>query len=299
MFVKSAPVHYSSFLRAFYSSSFYHFLVFVSALIPNIFNISSVLTFVGVVLLIVLGMFKKKEKLKENFSPKSINAVIIVHNEEDAVAAVVDSCLKAHFDDVYLILDACTDNTLNVAKTRPVKIIQVNERSKSKALNVALPLIIKRASTEAFYVFFDAGNYIEENFLKKALPFIKSYPIIQFRTRNANHRSIVSRMFLIMNAFYFKIQNALNMLNFSAMLCGFGWGAYGWVLNEYPYRCKSLVDDFEYTLKVGYNVKYIDAVDIHDEKPDSFYISCQERLRWMRGYFYESTYFCPHLYFYR
>lgn len=66
---------------------------------------------VGIVLLIVLGVFKKKEKLRKNFSPKSINAVITVHNEKDAVTAVVDPCPKACFDDVYLILDACTENT--------------------------------------------------------------------------------------------------------------------------------------------------------------------------------------------
>ena len=68
---------------------------------------------VGIILLIVLGMFKKNEKLRENFSPKSTNAVITVHNEKDAVTAVVDPFLKAHFDDVYLILDACTENTFH------------------------------------------------------------------------------------------------------------------------------------------------------------------------------------------
>ena len=59
----------------------------------------------------MLGVFKKKENTSENFSRKSINAVIAVHNEKDDVTAVVDSFLKAHFDDVYLILDACKENT--------------------------------------------------------------------------------------------------------------------------------------------------------------------------------------------
>ena len=70
MFVKSASIRYSSFLGAFYISSFYHFLAFISALIPKIVNISSMFAAVGIILLIVLGMFKKKENTSEKFFSK-------------------------------------------------------------------------------------------------------------------------------------------------------------------------------------------------------------------------------------
>ena len=46
MFVKSASIRYSSFLGAFYISSFYHFLAFISALIPKIINICHRICFV-------------------------------------------------------------------------------------------------------------------------------------------------------------------------------------------------------------------------------------------------------------
>jgi hypothetical protein len=135
-------------------------------------------------------------------------------------------------------------------------------------------------------MFFDAGNVFDKDFLKKALPYIKAYPIIQFRTRNANYTHWVSRMFVIMSAFFFKIQIALNNLGLSAILSGFGWGAYGWVLKEFPYEVKSITDDFEYTVRVKYNVQYVDCISVYDEKPESFIVSFKQRLRWIRGYFY-------------
>ena len=46
MSIKSASIRYSSFLWAFYSSSFYHFLAFISALIPKIINICHRICFV-------------------------------------------------------------------------------------------------------------------------------------------------------------------------------------------------------------------------------------------------------------
>ena len=254
--------------------------------ILNIINIFSTFTFIGLILLILLGLIKKRGKVQEKFFPTRIVAVIPAHNEEDSIALVINSAVNAGFDKVYLIGDACTDNTVNIAKELGVEVIEVNARSKSKALNWALPQIIEKEGVNAFFMFFDAGNVFDKDFLKKALPYIKAYPIIQFRTRNANYTHWVSRMFVIMSAFFFKIQIALNNLGLSAILSGFGWGAYGWVLKEFPYEVKSITDDFEYTVRVKYNVQYVDCISVYDEKPESFIVSFKQRLRWTRGYFY-------------
>jgi len=254
--------------------------------ILNIINIFSTFTFIGLILLILLGLIKKRGKVQEKFFPTRIVAVIPAHNEEDSIALVINSAVNAGFDKVYLIGDACTDNTVNIAKELGVEVIEVNARSKPKALNWALPQIIEKEGINAFFMFFDAGNVFDKDFLKKALPYIKAYPIIQFRTRNANYTHWVSRMFVIMSAFFFKIQIALNNLGLSAILSGFGWGAYGWVLKEFPYEVKSITDDFEYTVRVKYNVQYVDCISVYDEKPESFIVSFKQRLRWIRGYFY-------------
>jgi hypothetical protein len=84
-------------------------------------------------------------------------------------------------------------------------------------------MIIDAEGVNSLYMFFDAGNYFREDFLEKVLPYIKSYPIVQFRTRNTNFTSWASRMFVIMSAFSFKIQIAINNLEFSAILSGFEW----------------------------------------------------------------------------
>lgn len=95
----------------------------------------------------MLGIIKKRGKAQEKFFPTRIVAVIPTHNGEDSIALVI----------------------------------------KSKALNWTLPQIIEKEGINAFFMFFDAGNVFDKDFLKKALPYIKVYPIIQFRTRNADY----------------------------------------------------------------------------------------------------------------
>lgn len=255
--------------------------------IINAINFLSTLTFIGLIVLVLLGLIRKQPKPSERYKPEKIVSIVTAHNEESSIGIIIDSCINAKFDEIYLVADACTDRTVEIANSKGVNVIEVNKHSKSKALNEAIPVILEKLGENAFYMFFDAGNYVPKDFLSNAIPFIKAYPIIQFRTRNANFKTWVSRMFVIMSAFFFKIQEALNNLSLSAILSGFGWGAYGFVLKEYPYSCKSITDDFEYSLKVKYNIIYINSVSVYDEKPEDFITSFKQRLRWIRGYFYE------------
>ncbi|BAL80280.1 glycosyltransferase [Caldisericum exile] len=253
----------------------------------NTINLLSTITFIGLILLVIIGLLKKHSAPVEKYNPKKIVSIVTAHNEESSIGVILDSLFYANFDEVYLVADACTDRTIEIAREKGANVIEVDKHSKSKALNEAIPIIVDKVGENSFYMFFDAGNYVPKDFLFKALPYIKAYPIIQFRTRNANFKTWVSRMFVIMSAFFFKIQEALNNLGLSAILNGFGWGAYGFVLKEYPYTCRSITDDFEYSLKIKYNITYIGSVSIYDEKPEDFLTSFKQRLRWIRGYFYE------------
>ncbi|MGB9856013.1 MAG: glycosyltransferase [Caldisericum exile] len=255
--------------------------------IINAINLLSTITFVGLILLVIIGLLKKRPVPIEKYTPEKIVSIVTAHNEEESIGVVLDSLFDANFDEVYLVADACTDRTVEIAREKGVNVIELDKHSKSKALNEAIPIIVDKVGEKSFYMFFDAGNYVPKDFLFRAIPFIKSYPIIQFRTRNANFKTWVSRMFVIMSAFFFKIQEALNNIGLSAILSGFGWGAYGFVLKEYPYSCKSITDDFEYSLKVRYNIAYVSSVSVYDEKPEDFITSFKQRLRWIRGYFYE------------
>jgi cellulose synthase/poly-beta-1,6-N-acetylglucosamine synthase-like glycosyltransferase len=243
--------------------------------------------FVGMIILLIIGIFHHRYKLKKLFNPTKIVAVIVAHNEEDSIGLVLDSCLDAHFNEVYLVADSCTDRTVEIAKSKSAHILEVNKKSKTLSLNATIPVIVTKEGKNSFYMFFDSGNIFKSSLLNDILPFIQAYPILQLRTRNLNKDSWVSRMFVIMSAFYFKVQNALMNLHLSTILAGFGWGAYGWVFRKYPFECNSVVDDFEYTLEVGLTIAYISTIDIFDEKTDDFIVSFKQRLRWTRGYFYE------------
>lgn len=257
------------------------------ALISKYIQIIGSLLFVGMVIIIIIGLFRHRYKLSRQFNPAKIVAIIPAHNEENSIGLVIDSCKNSNFDRVYVIADSCTDNTVEIAKNKGVHVLTVNKKSKALSLAAMIPFIVEEEGKESFYMFFDAGNIFESTLLKNLLPYIQSFPILQVRVRNANSSSWVARMFIIMSAYYFKFQNALMNLHLSSIIAGSGWGAYGWVFQKYPFECVSVVDDFEYSLKMGLPIAYVSSVNIYDEKTDDFVVSFKQRLRWNRGYFYE------------
>ncbi|MGB9694968.1 MAG: glycosyltransferase [Caldisericaceae bacterium] len=272
-----------NFENKIHAKEFYKFYL----IFANVIDIASTIFLIGLVILIIIGLFRRNARLTKKYKPSRVVAVLTVHNEEDSIGILIDSCKSAKFGSIYVIADQCTDRTVEAAEGRGVAVIPVSKKSKSLALKEALPAIISREGEEAFYMFFDAGNAFQSTIVDELMPYIESYPVLQVRTRNLNNDSWVSRMYVIMSGFYFRVQNALMNLGMSTILAGFGWGAYGWVLKKYPLQCKSIVDDFEYTLIVNMSVAYIPTISVYDEKTDSFKISFRQRLRWYRGYFFE------------
>src|SRR3989344_6752166 len=91
---------------------------------------------------------------KEMFSvPKiskkySVSVLIAAHNEEDTLKSTVETVLKSDYGnlvEVIIITNACTDNTVKIAKELSkkygkVKVLNSDIPSKAKALNEALKI---------------------------------------------------------------------------------------------------------------------------------------------------------------
>jgi len=250
------------------------------------FGIFGYLFIFGVVFLILLGKSNKKVPLNKRYSVSKFIAIIPAHNEERVIANSIMSCKKAGFDNVVVILDNCTDDTARIALGLGAATIFVNFRSKGKSLGYALPKIVEKFGEDAFYMIFDADNVVPKDYIEKLKPYVESYPVIQTNLYNLNVNGVIPRMYILMNAIYLRIQKALTLLNLSSIISGYGWGAYGWVFNKYRFNCNSVLEDFEYTVKLPLKVTFVEEATVYDEKPTEFLPSFRQRLRWYRGYFY-------------
>ncbi len=250
------------------------------------FGIFGYIFILGVVFLILLGKLNKKVPLKKRYTVKKFVAIIPAHNEENTIANSILSCKKAGFDEVVVLLDNCTDDTPVIAAGLGAKVMFVNFRSKGKSLTHAIPKIVEKFGLNSFYMVFDADNVLEENYLTKLKPYVESYPVVQTNLYNLNTKGVIPRMYIFMDAIYLRIQKALTLLGLSSIISGYGWGAYGWVFNLHKFNCNSVLEDFEYTVKLPIKVVFVEDATVYDEKPTQFMLSFRQRLRWYRGYFY-------------
>lgn len=250
------------------------------------FGIFGYLFLIGILFLILLGKSSKKVPLRKRYTVDKFIAVIPAHNEESVISNSILSAKRANFDKVVVLLDNCTDNTPIIAKGLGAETIFVNFRSKGRTLAFALPKLVEKYGENSFYMIFDADNVIESDYLNKIKPYVESYPVIQTNLYNLNKDSLIPRMYIFMDAIYLRIQKALTLLGFSSIISGYGWGAYGWVFKRYKFDCNSVLEDFEYTVKLPLKVVFVEAATVFDEKPVNFLPSFRQRLRWYRGYFY-------------
>jgi cellulose synthase/poly-beta-1,6-N-acetylglucosamine synthase-like glycosyltransferase len=250
------------------------------------FGILGYLFVLLVVLLILLGKSSKKIPFKKKYYFDKFIAIIPAHNEESVISNSILSCKKAGFDKVVVVLDSCTDGTSSVAKSLACDTIAVNFKSKGKSLTFAVPQIVGKYGGDSFYMIFDADNVVEEHYVDKIKLYAESCPVIQTNLYNLNVKGVIPRMYIIMDAIYLRIQKALTLLGLSSIISGYGWGAYGWVFSRYKFSCDSVLEDFEYTVKLPLKVVFISDATVLDEKPTKFLPSFRQRLRWYRGYFY-------------
>lgn len=100
-----------------------------------------------------------------------ISIIIKAYNEEANIAKSVESSLEAvkEFGGEVIVVDSLSeDNTVEIVKKYPVKIVQINKNSiktSAAALEVGY-----RASRGEFILALDGDMILDKNFIKKALP---------------------------------------------------------------------------------------------------------------------------------
>jgi cellulose synthase/poly-beta-1,6-N-acetylglucosamine synthase-like glycosyltransferase len=235
---------------------------------------------------------------------KKFALIICAHNEEKIILNTLEEMEKLDYPInnliIIVICDNCTDKTyekvksINNYKFPLIALNRKNDTQKGKpyAVKFALNFInLKLFRYDAISVA-DADNIYHPLFFK-----IMNYHLQQNKdiiqgylgVKNPYNSFVCSSNMLAYSAGARSFFSAREFLSMSSALGGTGFVISKKALQIIPWNLKSLVEDFEYSVKAlikGYKVRFaIDAITF-DEKPIPFKTSLVQRRRWMQGHWY-------------
>lgn len=245
-------------------------------------------------LVMATGVFgKKKEKI--NNSKKNHFAILIAaRNEEEVIGNLIKSLKKQNYPkdkyDIYVIINNCTDNTLEVARDAGANIIDCTEKVKTKGdvLKYTFNKLKDNKEIDA-YVIFDADNVVHSDFLNKMNNSINAgYEVVQgFR----DSKNVCDNWLSTSYALLYYLQSLFinkSRFNFgkSSFLNGTGFMVKKDVIDTYGFAPKTITEDIELTaicaingVKIAFNEEAI----TYDEQVTDFRSSLKQRKRWSFG----------------
>lgn len=225
--------------------------------------------------------------------------VIAAHNEEAVIANLVESIYAQDYPrelmDVFVVCDACTDNTHAAAEAAGATVWDRNDlarRGKSWALDYAFDRILNDYGDkyEAF-VIFDADNLVSPSYISVMNQAFDAGYLVCTGYRNSKNfdSSWVSAAYALwfMREAKF-LNNARMMLGTSCAISGSGWlvserivrGMHGWDFH-------TLTEDIQFStfccannVQIGYA-----PAEFYDEQPVTFKASWTQRMRWTKGFY--------------
>lgn len=241
-------------------------------------------------------MIRGEVKLPVAKRSHSYAFVIAAHNEESVIGNLVRSIKAQRYDgliDCYVVADACTDRTAEVAREAGAIVWERNDlarRGKSWVLDFAFDRILNQQECpyEGFFVM-DADNVISPDYVEIMNKAFDQGFLVCTSYRNSKNfdSSWVSAgysLWFMRESRY--LNNARMLLGTSCAISGSGWlvsasiirGMHGWMFH-------TLTEDLQFTafcashnIRIGYA-----PAEFFDEQPTDFKTSWTQRMRWSRG----------------
>ena len=225
--------------------------------------------------------------------------VIAAHNEEAVIGNLVESIFAQDYPrelmDVFVVCDACTDDTHAVAEAAGATVWDRNDlarRGKSWALDYAFDRILNDydGAYEAFVVM-DADNLVAPDYLSVMNRAFDAGYLVCTGYRNSKNfdSSWISSAYAIWFIREAKfLNNARMMSGTSCAISGSGWmvserivrGMHGWDFH-------TLTEDIQFStfccannVQIGYA-----PAEFFDEQPITLKASWTQRMRWTKGFY--------------
>lgn len=261
-----------------------------------IYNIVIYFTLIFSLYYVILATFAFRKKKSNNIKGKINHFAILIaaRNEEKVIAELIKSLKNQNYDEdsfkIYVIINNCTDNTLNVARENGAEIIncEQNINCKGEALRYAFEYLKGDRSIDA-YLIFDADNVVHPDFLTHMNASLNNgFKVAQGMRETKNlGKSWISSSYAI----YYYLQNffiskARKNVGLSTTINGTGFMVKKELLDTMGFNTKTLTEDIEFSALCILNKIKIDFVEeaiTYDEQPISFRVSWNQRMRWTKG----------------
>lgn len=224
---------------------------------------------------------------------------IAAHNEEPVIANLVKSIKEqdypAELIDVFVVADACTDNTAAEARRAGAITWERNDlarKGKSWVMDYGFNRILNEYGDkyDAYFVF-DADNIVSPGYVTEMNKLYDAGYLVGTSYRNS--KNFDSSWISAANALWFMrearyLNNARMHLGTSCAVSGSGWmvsnrivrGMHGWDFH-------TLTEDIQFSTFCaanGIQIGFAPAV-FYDEQPVNFKDSWIQRMRWTKGFY--------------
>lgn len=265
----------------------------------SIVGLAFSLCFLYQVVFFLIGLFHGEVKIPHAKRRHRYAFFIAAHNEEAVIANLVksirDQDYPAELIDIFVVADACTDDTARAAREAGAIVYERNDLSrkgKSWVMDYGFDRILKEypGKHEAFFIF-DADNLLARDYVSVMNDaFDQGYLAL---TSYRNSKNFGSSWISAAYATWF--MREARYLNNSRMICktscavsGSGYlvsakiiqGMHGWDFH-------TLTEDIQFATFCaihGVRIGYAPA-EFFDEQPVTLKASIKQRMRWTKGFY--------------
>lgn len=222
---------------------------------------------------------------------QKIAVIVPVHNEELVIQNTIDALLNAGVEknDLYVVNDASTDNTLSIVKNNNVRLLNL-EHNGGKA--VAQRKIIRHfllCERYDYIVFLDGDSIVDKNFLSEFRKAAKIYPnagllVGQVKSTRGNYLSALRSVEYAVGHDIYKSGQSNFGLIFVAPGCVSMYKSS--VLKQLKIEFDTLAEDMDLTMQVqrlGKEIKYVPNAIVYTQDPKTISDYIKQVTRWQRG----------------
>lgn len=250
-------------------------------------------------LFVLVPIFIRKPKHTKK-PLRKYGVLISARNEEMVIANLITSLKKQVYDTehltIFVVADNCADATADVARSAGAIVYERNDTSsvgKGYALKYLYERICEDYGDTYFdaYAIFDADNIVDPHFFDEINNVLSDkHPIVTCYRNSKNHgdnwiSAAYSTWFLRESQYLNRSRMRCNM---ACAVSGTGYVFDSAILREIDgWKFFLLTEDIEFTIYnvvKGRKIGYADDAIIYDEQPTKFSQSCQQRMRWAKGY---------------
>ena len=255
--------------------------------------------FIYQVVFFFVGFIRGEVKLPRAKTQHRYAFFIAAHNEEPVIANLVNSIKQQDYPseliDIFVVADACTDNTAQAARDAGAIVYERNDlarKGKSWVMDYGFKRILDEYpdTYEGFFIF-DADNLISQDYVSIMNDaFDQGYMAV---TSYRNSKNFDSSWISAGYATWFLrearfLNNARMICGTSCAVSGSGYlvsakiieGMHGW-------RFHTLTEDIQFSTFCaihGIRIGYAPA-EFYDEQPLTFKASWHQRMRWTKGFY--------------